>query len=120
MFFETNNPVLASKARKYLESLIAKGAKVDVTQKRKTRSKWQNAWLHAVIKEISDFTGYETDEAKEIIKRKCGLGYTKNGHQFTRSTADLDTKEFTEFMERVIRVCAQELELVIPDPEMFK
>jgi len=120
MFFDTSNTALAEKARETLAMLISKGATVEIVQKRKTRSKWQNNWFYAVVKEVSDFTGYEKDEAKEILKRKCGLGYVKNGHQFTRSTASLDTKEFTEFMERIIRICAQELDLVIPDPEMYK
>jgi hypothetical protein len=120
VFFDTSNKVLAQHARERLEKLISLGAKVDITQKRKTRSKWQNNWLHAVIKEVSNYTGYETEEAKVLLKRKCGLSYTKNGHHFLKSTADLDTKEFTEFMERLIRVCAQELDLVIPDPEMYK
>ena len=120
MQFDTSNEVLAGKARTYLESLITKQAKVDITQKRKNRSNFQNAWFHAVVKEVSEFTGYELEEAKEILKRKGGLAYIKQMHQFTRSTADLDKKEFGEFMEKVIRVCAQELELVLPDPEMFK
>lgn len=120
MIFDTQNKVLADKARKYLEKLIEKGATAEVTQRRKVRSKWQNAWFHAAVKEVSEYTGYETEEAKEILKRKGGLSYVKNGHPFTRSTASLDTKEFTEFMDKVIRVCAQELDLVIPDPEMFK
>jgi len=120
MFFDTSNTVESDKAKTYLRTLSALGVKVEIVQKRKSRSKWQNNWFHAVVKEVSEYTGYETDETKEILKKKCGLGYVKNGHQFTRSTASLDTKEFTDFMERIIRVCAQELELIIPDPEMYK
>ena len=120
MNFDLSNSVQASKAAAYLSKLTERGAKAEVKQIRKNRSNWQNAWFHAVVKEVSTFTGYELDEAKTILKRKGGLSYTKNGHPFERSTSDLDTKEFSEFMERVIRVCAQELDLVIPDPEMFK
>ena len=120
MNFDTSNKVLADKAAKYLDSLISNGATVEISQKRKTRSKWQNGWFHAVVKEVSEFTGYELDETKELLKRKGGLAYKKNGHTFTRSTSELDVKEFSEFMERIIRVCAQELDLILPDPELYK
>ena len=120
MLFDTSNTVEAHKALEYVHSLIRKGCKVEVMQKRKNRSKWQNAWFHAVVKEVSDYTGYELDETKTLLKRKGGLKYTKKGHTFERSTTELDTKEFSEFMERVIRVCAQELDLILPDPELYK
>ena len=120
MLFDTSNKVLAEKAQRYLESLISKGAKVELKQVRKNRSNFQNRWFHAVVKEVSDYTGYELDETKELLKRKGGLNYTKNGHQFTKSTSRLDVKEFSEFMERIIRVCAQELDLSLPDPELYK
>jgi len=120
MNFDLSNPIQASKAAAYLSKLTESGARAEVKQVRKNRSNWQNSWFHAVVTEVSEHTGYELDESKTILKRKGGLGYIKNGHQFEGSTKDLDTKQFSEFMERIIRVCAQELDLVIPDPEMFK
>jgi len=118
--YDTSNNVIARHAKEYLDRLIERGAHVEVKQIRKTRSTWQNRWFHAVVKEVSEYTGYELEEAKVILKRKGGLAYKKKGHEFLRSTADLDTKEFSELMEKIIRVCAQELELVIPDPELYR
>jgi hypothetical protein len=120
MIYDTSNPVTARHAAEYLERLTAKGYSVEVKHVKKNRSKWQNAWFHAVVAQVSDFTGYEKEEAKEILKRKGGLAYKKKGHVFLRSTAKLDVKEFGEFMDKIIRVCAQELDLVIPDPEHYK
>ena len=120
MLYDTSNPVIARHAVEYLERLSSKGYNVEVKHVRKNRSKWQNAWFHAVVKEVSEFTGYETEEAKEILKRKGGLAYKKKGHTFLRSTKDLDKKEFGEFMEKLIRVCAQELDMIIPDPKHYK
>lgn len=120
MNFDTSNKVQAGKAVQYVQDLCSKGANIEIVQKRKNRSRYQNNWFYAVVKEVSEYTGYELAEAKEILKRKGGLAYKKNGHTFTRSTTELDTKEFSEFMETIIRVCAQELDLVLPDPELYK
>jgi len=120
MFYDTSNHVQAKNATEHLSKLITSGHKIELKHIRKNRSNWQNSWFHAVVKQVSEFTGYEIEEAKDIIKRKGGLAYKKKGHIFLKSTSSLDTKEFADFMEKIIRVCAKELDLVIPDPEHYK
>ena len=120
MNYDTKNPILAQKARDYLERLIGSGATVEVKQIRRNRSKWQNNWYWAVVKQVSDFTGYEKEEAAIVIKRACGLVYERHGSKFLRSTADLDTKEFTDFMDRLIRWASQELNIVVEDPDQYR
>ena len=122
MIFDMAKDFDRRKAGEYLAKLTAKEkGQVELKQIRRTRSNRQNNWLHAVVKEVSDFTGYETDEAKTIIKRKNGLAYQhgKTGEWFLRSTASLDTADFAAFMDRVMRWAAQELDLYLPDPERF-
>lgn len=120
MRYDTKNEVLATHAMDYLEQLISKGATVEVTQVRKSRSKWQNSYFHVIVKLFSDHTGYETDESKIIIKRSCGLIYKRGDQAFLKSTSDLDVAEFSEFLDKVIRWCAMEHGIVVPDSEQYK
>jgi len=117
MEYDTKIEAEWRKAFEYLEKLINSGARVEVKQIRKNRSKWQNKWYYVVVKQISDYTGYELDETKVLIKRNCGLVYENKGQVFLRSTTDLDTKEFSEFMDRVVRWAAKDVGLTIPDPK---
>jgi len=64
----------------------------------------QNRFYWALIGIISDATGFSTDEAHTVCKREAGLYYTKEAnrkHKFLRSTADLDTKEMSDYIEKV-------------------
>ena len=62
MRFNLNNQ--QQKARDYLEKLIEKGAKVELTEKKESRTIDQNAlywlWLSAISQDI----GYEKEEEK--------------------------------------------------------
>jgi len=120
MRYDTKNEVLARHAREYLERLISSGATVEVKQVRKSRTPWQNKYFHVIVKLFSDHTGYETEESKTIIKRSCGLHYRKGNQVFLKSTSDLDVAEFSEFLDKVIRWCAMEHNIVVPDSEQYK
>lgn len=88
---------------------------------RDSRSAKQNKYYWGVVvKLISDYTGFETDEVREFLKCKF-LKYEKalpSGEvaELIASTTKLDTKEFEEFMEKVRAFAAQELDLIIPLP----
>ncbi len=122
MKYDTKNDIQARHAMEYLERLIKSGAHVEVKQVRRCRSKWQNAYFHVIVGLFSDHTGYEKREAKDIIKRHCGLAYKneKHGTMHLKDTSDLDVSEFSEFLDTVIRWCAIEHGLVVPDPEQYK
>jgi hypothetical protein len=45
--------------------------------------------------------------------------YEKKGHLFLKSTAKMDSKELTIFVEWIRNFCAKELGLYIPDPNEY-
>lgn len=96
--------------------------KVDIKRDRKGRSNPQNRYYRGVVvKMISEETGYTPEEVHEILKTKF-LSYEKviekTGEVFTisRSTTELNTQEFEEFLEMCRMFAAQDIEIVIPLP----
>ena len=62
-------PIMGSDYAKFLHTLEGKDIDLTIEPHKKKRSNAQNAYFHAVIvKEISDYTGYETEEVKEMLK----------------------------------------------------
>ena len=103
--------------KKFIESLEGKRVTVAIEQWRDRRSLDQNSYFHGpVCKILGDHLGYYPEEMKEIYREQF-LRTEKNGRSFLRSTASLNTKEFSEFVSRCIEWAAQEFGVVIPDPE---
>jgi hypothetical protein len=105
----------------YLKGLPTdKDLELVLKEKRTQRSLEQNAWYWGVaLKLISEHTGYETKDIHEILKSE----FLKDFYEFKgkvypiiRSTSDLNTKEFSEFMGRVQRWAVMRLQVSIPDP----
>jgi hypothetical protein len=95
---------------------------VQVTPYRKKRSTEQNAFLHGVsLKLICEHTGYEIDDMKMYLMGKA-FGweeYEIMGERRRRplkGTSDLNTEQFSWFMEWVESWASQELGLLIPKP----
>lgn len=88
---------------------------------RDKRSNRQNRYFHGVVLPLlSEHTGFTTDEIKSLLKGMF-LTYYKdlpNGLsvELTKGTAELDTKEFEEFMDKVRMFSAQELDVQVPLP----
>jgi ribosomal protein L39E len=88
---------------------------------RDKRSNNQNRYFHGVVLQLlSDHTGYTIEEMKQILKNEF-LTYTKdlpNGKsmKFVKSTADLNTKEFEDFLENSRRFAIQTFDVFIPLP----
>jgi len=106
-----------AKARVYFEKLMSreKGV-IEVKQVRDKRSNQQNKYLHLVLTDMGNSLGYSLDEIKTLVKRHCGLAYKKGEYMFLRSTADLDKKEFGEFVANMQRWAAESFDYYCPDP----
>lgn len=96
--------------------------KVEIKRDRENRSGQQNKYYWGVvIQMISEYTGFLPDEVHELLKGKF-LKYDKafktTGEAFTisRSTTDLDTWEFENYLEQCRIFAASEIELIIPLP----
>lgn len=115
---------------RYCRANFKEGDKLVITVKkyRKIRSTGapgetgnQNGWYwDVVLPIISEWSGHTVDELHEIYKslyapKKRYL--MKDGREVTiaKSTGDMDTLEFTEYVER-IRADVGEQGVVIPDP----
>lgn len=63
------------------------------------RSTRQNRYLHSIIAIYAIETGYTLEEMKKVLKEDCHfMMYEKNGREFPKSSAGLDTKEMTDWI----------------------
>ena len=69
------------------------------------RSAQQNNYYWKIVNIIAEDLGYTDQEMHSTIKT----------HFNVESTKVLSTKEFAQFIERIIRWCAVDLNIVIPD-----
>lgn len=103
---------------RYMKTLEGVDCEIKVTKYRRRRSNPQNAYFHGVVCVLlGEHWGYTTEEAKSAIKGEFLKVYPENKPPYTRSTADLNTEEFNQFLEAVKIWAADEWNVYIPDPE---
>jgi len=94
--------------------------RVTVDKHKKQRSNPQNRYFHSVIvKMISDETGYEVSEVKEMIRMLFLSHELKVGDEIVKvgkSTAALNTLEFEELNSQCRRWASQTIGLYLPEP----
>lgn len=104
---------------KYLESLHGLPIEITVQKRRKNRSDHQNRYYWGVlIPELCNYFGYEKEEMHEALKWEL-LRKPANSHTMpdtVRSTADLTTKEFEEYLESIRRWASIRYQIVLPLP----
>lgn len=105
------------------------GRPVEVTVRRKgwKRSDRQNAWYWGQILELlSEHTGYTPDELHEYCKSRfipkklaiCdGNGIVVDERVVGGSTTRLNTVEMADYCEAIRRFAAEDVGVVIPDPD---
>lgn len=104
---------------KHLESLHGAPVEVIVQKRRKKRSDSQNRYYWGVlIPELCNYFGYEKEEMHEALKWEL---LRKPAHSHTmpdtvRSTHDLTTKEFEDYLETIRRWASINHQLVLPLP----
>jgi len=86
----------------------------------KDRSTRQNAYYWGIVMSlISKEVGHTAEELHEIFKKmflpRKVLVFEGKEYEVVPSTKQLTTKEFNEYLERII-VKASEMGIVIPDP----
>lgn len=102
------------------KKLSGKRAEITVRPETKSRTNEQNRYLWGVVyKYISEEIGYEPEQVHELMKfkfLKIEILVKGNPETVIRSTTDLSTEEFNQYVERIVRWAAEFLGLVIPDP----
>ncbi|MFA5080282.1 MAG: recombination protein NinB [Candidatus Paceibacterota bacterium] len=105
----------------YLKSL-PENIELELVIKKKTsqRSLEQNAWYWGIaLKTILKEVGYSPKEMHEILKAEFLTSFWEfQGKAYTivRSTTDLNTTEFSEYMGNVQRFASMEMGVYIPSP----
>lgn len=107
----------------FIQSLgLKRTYSVEIKEYRKNRSNAQNrlywSWLHI----IADTTDNDANDLHEMFKGRL-LGVTEKmvlGRMaiIPRSTATLNTKQFTEYLE-AIELVANQMELRLPHPDDY-
>lgn len=89
---------------------------LSIRKVRKKRSLPQNAYYHGVVvKALAEQSGYDTTELHEHLKYR----YLRTEKPIrVKSTKELSTIEFGEYLDKCIRLCA-ELGLYIMSPEEY-
>jgi len=95
---------------------IAKEGYICEIKKAKVRrSLNQNNYMWGVVyKQFAIDSGYTPKEMHQILGREF-LSYEKNGEQLIKSTSDLNTIEFENYMSQC-RMLAAEQGVLIPEP----
>ncbi len=103
--------------------LDGKQWEVSVKRHRKRRSLKQNRlyfkWCGEVAEHVVEYTGYETDEIHEFFKQNFlpGRRIEIEGMEAVRfTTTKLNTKEMSEYCNRIYRWASTELGLALPLP----
>lgn len=131
MIFNLNNEVDRARYKDYCNGLYSDAQKtkyafiVEVKKKHRPRSIAQNSYLHVCLSYFASEFGYNLEEVKYNIFKKIvnqdifsKQRVNKRGLVVTywRSTADLDTKELTDAIERFRNYSAMVAGLYIPEP----
>ena len=119
MRFDLSEPFDTRQARAQLEHLIKKGAKVEITEKRKQRTYSQNAYLHLILTSWGRHIGLDLDEMKQMVKMHLMpsmFRYTRKGITLYKSTADLNTKQMTIMIDKIRLTALEKTGFDIPAP----
>lgn len=119
MKFDLSNPYDQNKAKALFEKLSASEKKIELKEVRKPRSLSQNSYLHVCITLYAIAYGCRLNEAKTDLKRAARLYYEKNGNKYLISSADLDSKQMTEFIDFIRTKASQDLGTYIPTSEEY-
>lgn len=113
----------ASQRRRYLRSLAGKRVGVVIRERRAQRSHNQNAWLWGVaLPVLAEALGYDEHEHETLhyaLLGECfGHVYDQRTGQtvLAKTSSQLNTKEFANYMEWLVRWAATEHDCRIPLP----
>ena len=102
-----------------IDSMIARGVIVELTEKKPVRTLSQNSYLHVCITLFAIEFGYNLKDAKQHLKRKCSFMHEGEGEGVrTKLTRSLNTKELTDFIEWIRNYSSMQ-GCYIPTPEEY-
>ncbi len=100
MLFDLEDDYDIRRAKKRFNELLEAKCIITLQKKRKKRTIKQNKYLHVLFSLFGIEFGLTLSESKQIVKSNCPfMMYEKKGQHFIRSTAELDTKEMSKFID---------------------
>ncbi len=97
---------------------------VSIRKYRSKRTIDQNSYYWKLCEIVGNELGYDNEDMHEIfkhrfLKREKEIIVNENTIKLekTISTTKLNTKQFTDYIEKIKRFCASELSIVLPDAE---
>ncbi|MGV0854804.1 hypothetical protein ACTS9E_04315 [Empedobacter brevis] len=125
MIYNTSNLVERQKAITRIKKLLDNKAVIEIIEKKPTRTIKQNRYLHLILGFFASETGYTLEEVKqEIFKKIVNPALFYEGEigelvsiQRWRSTADLDTFEMTQAIEKFRDYSSAEAGIYLPSPD---
>ncbi|MDM1547407.1 recombination protein NinB [Empedobacter falsenii] len=125
MIYNTSNTVERQKAITRIKKLLDNKSVIEITEKKPTRTIKQNRYLHLILGFFGSETGYTLEEVKqEIFKKIVNPALFYEGEigeivtlQRWRSTADLDTLEMTQAIEKFRDYSSAEAGIYLPSPD---
>jgi hypothetical protein len=95
------------------------GQEINITIKkfRNNRSTKQNSYYWVVLTHAGSELGYDPEELHATFKAMFNCDRTKQT-PIVRSTRRLDSKQFTEYLDKIIRKLA-EMNIIAPDPSEY-
>lgn len=125
MIYNTSNLVERQKAITRIKKLLDNKSVIEITEKKPTRTIKQNRYLHLILGFFGSETGYTLEEVKqEIFKKIVNPALFYEGEigeivtiQRWRSTADLDTLEMTQAIEKFRDYSSAEAGIYLPSPD---
>lgn len=112
------SPVDFDKLNSHLTGLKDGDYSVEVKRYNKNRTVPQNRLLWDVYNQISEQTGYETEEIHSMMGQKFLMDHTKK-IPFVKSTTKLTTAEFSEFISKMVRFFTVECGFTVYMPEDY-
>lgn len=104
----------------YIKRLVKNKAKVEVVQIKQTRSTSQNRLYWMWLNCISQETGQDPEDVHEVLKSFYLTGkFIKVGNlgqNVKPSTTKLNTKEFTDYLDKIKLWASEEMGITLLDP----
>lgn len=125
MYFDSTKETDKKRALTYFQSLLEKEKRFEIIEKRSKRTLNQNNYLHLIISWFALEYGEQVEYIKqEYFKRLCNpeLFVTHKEDNYLgkvivlKSSADLDTKQMTEAIERFRNWSSSEAGIYLPEP----
>ena len=126
MLYDGSNPLHAAQARTRLEKLIGDGKAFELKERKPARSGRANRYLHVCLSYFGLQVGETVEYVKEYYyKRLCNpdIFVREKEDRFTgrvkylRSSAELDSAEFSLSIDRFRNWSASAAGIYIPSPE---